>query len=122
MQIVDFHAHYADPRWPALAPPSRPADFAKQWETISRRIGDLDEVLNSLEYGQVDVRVLGAPPALLTPAGEHLEAAAISAVNDHLAAVLAAHDGRLLGLATIDAFQGEAAAAEARRALGLGLS
>lgn len=122
MRIVDFHAHYAHPRWPALTPPSRPADLAKQWQSIASRIGDIDGVLRSLDAEEIDVRVLGAPPALLAPAGEHLEAEAISAVNDHLAEQVAAHEGRLLGLATIDAFQGEAAAEEAQRALGLGLA
>jgi predicted TIM-barrel fold metal-dependent hydrolase len=122
MPIVDFHAHYADPRWPALAPPSRPADLAKAWVRISERIGDFDGVLQSLADGGLDVRVLGAPPALLAPAGESLPAPAIATINDHLAERVAAHEGRLLGLATIDAFQGESAAEEAARALGLGLS
>jgi predicted TIM-barrel fold metal-dependent hydrolase len=122
MRLIDFHNHYAGPEWPALAPPGRPPELAHAWAEIAQRIADLDDVLASLEQAQIDTRVLGAPPALLTPPERPLPTDTIHRINEHLAEQVADHPDRLIGLATIDAFQGESAAEQAQLASELGLA
>jgi predicted TIM-barrel fold metal-dependent hydrolase len=120
-RIVDFHVHYAGPHWPVHAPPSQPRDFAERWQGIAARIADVDGLLASLDAAEIDACVLGAPPALLSAPDVPLDAGTIRDINDHLLERVGAHPGRLFGLATIDAFQGETAAGEAERAVALGL-
>ncbi|WP_431729197.1 amidohydrolase family protein [Verrucosispora sp. TAA-831] len=115
--VVDFHVHYVDPAHPpALWASARPEVAALRERTV-RRIVDLDDVLASAEAGGVATRVLNAPPSLVAAAGTTLTARVIREINDHLARQVAVHPGRLVGLATIDAWQGEEAATELRRAV-----
>ncbi|BCB89924.1 amidohydrolase family protein [Phytohabitans suffuscus] len=123
MYIADFHTHYACPAYPALPPRNTAPELAARWQALARRIADLDGLLaESGRYG-VDLRVLSAPPALVTPHGERTGPDDLRRLNDHLAGAVAAAPDRLRGLATVDAFGGEAAAGEAVRAVReLGLS
>jgi predicted TIM-barrel fold metal-dependent hydrolase len=83
---------------------------------IANRIADIDGLVAELGEVGLDKRVLSAPPALVTPDGVPLAMSSIRAMNEHLAEVVATHRGSLVGLATIDAFQGDEAAAEVGRA------
>jgi aminocarboxymuconate-semialdehyde decarboxylase len=83
---------------------------------IAERIANIDALMAELDQVDLDRRVLSAPPALVTPDGVVLAISSIRAMNDHLAEVVSAHPDRLVGLATIDAFQGDDAAAEVERA------
>ena len=113
--IIDFHCHYAGIEWPALPPVNSLPEHVARWMGIAKRIADLDGLIRDQQEMGVDLRVLSAPPALVTPDGEHLGICTMRAMNDHLAEVV---DGNscLAGLATIDAFQGDAAASEVERA------
>ncbi len=113
--IVDFHCHFAGADWPALPPVNSLPEHVARWMGIAKRIADLDGLIRDQQEMGVDLRVLSAPPALVTRDGEHLDLAAMRAMNDHLAGVVAGST-RLAGLATIDAFQGDAAASEVERA------
>jgi predicted TIM-barrel fold metal-dependent hydrolase len=84
---------------------------------IAERIANIDALMAELNQVDLDRRVLSAPPALVTPDGILLAMTAMRAMNDHLAEVVSAHPDRLVGLATIDAFQGEDAAVELERAV-----
>jgi len=121
--IADFHTHYADPAYPALPPRNTARSLADRWDALARRIADLDGLLAESGRHGVDLRVLSAPPALVTPHGERTRPGDLRRLNDHLAGAVAAAPARLAGLATVDAFGGEAAAEEAVRAVrDLGLS
>lgn len=113
--IIDFHCHYAGRDWPALPPVNSLPEHVARWMGIATRIADLDGLIRDQEEVGIDLRVLSAPPALVTRDGEHLNLAAMRAMNDHLAQVVADR-AHLAGLATVDAFQGEAAAQEVERA------
>ena len=113
--IVDFHCHYAGPEWPALPPVNSLPEHVARWMGLAQRIADLDGLLRERAEVGVDLRVLSAPPALVTPDGEQLGIPVMRAMNDHLAEVLD-HRDHLAGLATIDAFQGDDAALEVERA------
>lgn len=117
LRVVDFHSHYAGPSWPALAPVNSLPEHVARWVGIAERIANIDTLMAELDKVDLDRRVLSAPPALVTPDGAVLAITAMRAMNDHLAEVVSAHSDRLVGLATIDAFQGDAAAAELERAI-----
>jgi predicted TIM-barrel fold metal-dependent hydrolase len=123
---IDIHAHY---RAPGQEPPvpaawvseERRREAAEHYEQMAS-FGRIVEV--SDEAG-VEIRVLSLPAASRlrdfddTPP----QWAPIRAVNDYLAQGVRDHPGRLLGLATVDAYSGEDGAREVRRAVDeLGLS
>lgn len=116
LRVVDFHSHYAGPSWPALPPVNSLPEHVARWVGIAERIANIDALMAELDQVDLDRRVLSAPPALVTPDGVVLAISSIRAMNDHLAEVVSAHPDRLVGLATIDAFQGDDAAAEVERA------
>ncbi|WP_116950368.1 amidohydrolase family protein [Jiangella endophytica] len=121
--IADFHTHYANPEYPALLPRNSAAVLETRWAGLARRIADLDDLLGETGRDDIDLRVLSAPPSLVTPAGERTAPDDQRRINDHLAEAVASVPERLAGLATVDAFGGEPAAAEAVRAVReLGLS
>ncbi|WKU05927.1 amidohydrolase family protein [Micromonospora sp. HUAS LYJ1] len=123
LYVADFHTHHASPRHPALPPHHSAGELAERWPALARRIADLDDLLAESDRHGVDLRVLSAPPALVTPHGERTRPAELRRLNDSLAATVSAVPDRLSGLATIDAFGGDAAAEEAVRAVReLGLS
>lgn len=117
LRVVDFHSHYAGPSWPALPPVNSLPEHVARWVGIAERIANIDSLLAELDEVSIDRRVLSAPPALVTPDGVVLAVTSMRAMNDHLAEVVNAHRDRLVGLATIDAFQGDLAAAELERAV-----
>lgn len=123
MFVADFHTHYACPAYPALPPHQAAPELVRRWHRLARRIADLDGLLAEAGRCGVDLRVLSAPPALVTPYGERTHPDDLRRLNDHLAEAVASAPQRLRGLATVDAFAGDAAADEAVRAVReLGLS
>ncbi|MBO4206765.1 amidohydrolase family protein [Micromonospora echinofusca] len=124
--VIDIHAHYRYPGQEFVPPPS--------WVSEERRRDQLrhDEILRSFdrivevaEQVGVDTRVLSLPAASRFADYDTAPARPkeIAELNDYLAGGVRDHPGRLLGLATVDAFDGERAAAETRRAVEeLGLS
>ena len=117
LRVVDFHSHYAGPAWPALAPVNSLPEHVARWVGIAERIANIESLMAELDEVDLDRRVLSAPPALVTPDGSVLATSAMRAMNDHLGEIVDTHSDRLVGLATIDAFQGDDAAAELERAV-----
>lgn len=118
-RIIDFHSHYYHPTWAET--PNAPGlrGLARVWPLIT----NIEAQLDALAAAGVDAKVLSAPTASLVPPGAQLSASLIERINDHFAELVARYPGRLLALATIDAFQGEVAAREVERAvqtLGIG--
>ncbi|MER5457112.1 amidohydrolase family protein [Micromonospora sp. NPDC002389] len=121
--VADFHTHYACPAYPALPPRHAAPELAERWRGLARRIADLEGLLADTGRHGIDLRVLSAPPALVTPHGERTRPDDLRRLNDHLAEAVASAPDRLRGLATVDAFAGDPAADEAVRAVrDLGLS
>lgn len=118
-RFIDFHSHYYDAAWASTPMGPGLGGLARVWPMMT----DITAQLDALEAAGVDAKVLSAPAASLAPPGGQLPARLIQQINDRFAELVAAHPGRLLALATIDAFQGETAALEVERAvqtLGLG--
>ncbi|MFC0531538.1 amidohydrolase family protein [Phytohabitans kaempferiae] len=126
MPAIDIHAHYYEPDQqiapaPAWWTEERRAEQARNAEVLK----SFDRIIEVTDEAKVDTRVLSLPAASrfadfdTTP--PHLDE--ITKLNEYLAGGVRSHPGRLLGLATVDAFAGEDGAAETRRAIDeLGLS
>ena len=117
IKIVDFHNHYVGPSFPltnlANVPPASRAAF----EVINRNIQSPDALLSSVESAGIAARVINTPTAFIEDADGKLAAGTIERVNDHMAEFVAKHPDKLYGLASIDAFSGEAGARELTRAV-----
>jgi aminocarboxymuconate-semialdehyde decarboxylase len=115
-EIVDFHCHHVPEVWP-LAENARAAPAERvTWRRINRRLADPSALLEAIEDGDIDGRVVNIPTALFEPPENGIADDTVRRANDLLAALVARHPGRLYGLASVDAFAGESGAAEVHRA------
>ncbi len=120
--IIDFHNHFVPPRFALTAAQTAPPDQRARWDAIARRICDEDLLLADIRTGEIGARVVNIPAALIADAEGRVPHATIMAINDSLAELVARHPGRIHGLASVDAYDGEPSAREAERAIGeLGL-
>jgi predicted TIM-barrel fold metal-dependent hydrolase len=118
-RLIDFHSHYYAADWYPLPPPQKSSTLARAWPLLT----NIRAQLVAMDDAGIDAKVLSAPPALITTAGRPLPIKMMQIINDHFAALVAANPKHLLALATIDAFQGDAAAREVERTvqtLGMG--
>lgn len=119
--IIDFHTHFIPPGFGVLRSGGESSHLASVLDAARHLFSNVDALLENAGRNGIDARVLSAPPGLLS--ADPLTAAQTRRINDELARVVSAHPGRLFGLATIDAFSGEDAAAEVHHAVEqLGLS
>lgn len=118
LRIIDLHTHTYAPAWRPAALPTV-GHFASVWPLLS----DIAAQLEALHAAGIDGKVLSAPVSSLAAPGQTLPLAQIQTINEHFADLVVLHPGRLLALATIDPWQGDAAAREVervRRDLGIG--
>jgi len=118
-RYIDFHSHFYDPTWFSSPTTMRQGILARAWPLLT----DIDAQLAAMDSANIDAKVLSAPSALLVEPGKQLPAPMMEHINDRFAELVSLYPDRLLALATIDAFQGDAAAHEVERAiqeLGLG--
>ena len=117
LKIVDFHNHYMGPSWTLtnlanVPPPARPA-----WEKINANLQSESALIASVESAGMAARVINTPTAFIEDADGKVPADATQRINDRMAEVCARHPGKLHGLATVDAFSGDAGARELTRAV-----
>jgi len=117
MRIIDFHthhfpAHFTQRLLEAAAPGQR-----ERWKSISRKLTDEDLLLRDVREGAISARVVNMSPALIADAEGRVAHETIVRLNDDLAALVARHPGRIHGLASVDAYDGERSAREAERAI-----
>ncbi len=112
-RVIDFHSHYYAPAWYPAPPPQSPGTLAQAWPLLT----NIQAQLDAMDDACIDAKVLSAPPALITTPGQLLPTDMMQRINDHFAELVDAYPQRLLALATIDAFQGDAAAREVERAV-----
>jgi aminocarboxymuconate-semialdehyde decarboxylase len=115
-EIIDFHCHHVPEVWP-LAENARAAPAERvTWRRINRRLADPSALLEAIDDGDIDGRVVNIPTALFEPPENGIADDTVRRANDLVAALVARHPGRLYGLASVDAFAGERGAAEVYRA------
>lgn len=118
-RLIDFHSHYYEAEWYSSTILQGPAPLSQAWPLLT----NIEAQLAAMDEAAIDAKVLTAPTAAIAAPGQPLSASLIERINDRFAELVARYPERLLALATIDAFQGDAAAHEAVRAiqtLGLG--
>jgi len=122
MNIIDFHNHHIPARFEVTAVQAAPASQRARWEAIARRLSDEDLLLKDIRDGELGARVVNIPAQLMADADGRVPHDTIMAMNDDLAGLVARHPGRIHGLASVDAYDGDKSAREAERAVrGLGL-
>jgi predicted TIM-barrel fold metal-dependent hydrolase len=115
--IVDFHTHHIPARFEVTAGRTAPANQRGRWEVLARKLADEDLLLSDIRAGEIDARVVNIPAQLIADPEGRVPHATITAMNDELAALMARHPGRIHGLASVDAYDGDRSAREAERAI-----
>jgi predicted TIM-barrel fold metal-dependent hydrolase len=116
-QIIDFHNHFRPPWWAEIA--SENARNAGPFALLD----DVEALLEFTRRGHIDRRILGAPVDLLFGSRADVATEQITCVNEYLATLVSEHAPLLGGLATVDAFAGDAGAEQTRHGVEhLGLS
>lgn len=93
-----------------------PADVPR-WRGINAKLQSESTLLQSMEATGVSARVINSPTAFLEDADGNLPPDCHRRINDQVAALCAKRGGKVHGLASIDAFAGDAAAVELSRAV-----
>ena len=115
--IIDFHNHHIPARFEVTAVQAAPASQRARWEAIARRLSDEDLLLKDVRDGELSARVVNIPAQLMADADGRVPHDTIMAMNDDLAGLVARHPGRIHGLASVDAYDGDKSGREAERAI-----
>src|ERR1044071_4276068 len=116
-KIIDFHNHHVPACFELTAARTAPASQRARWDAIARRVSDEDLLLHDIREGEIAGRVVNIPAALIADADGKVSSETIVATNDYLAELVARHPGRIHGLASVDAYDGDKSAREAERAI-----
>jgi predicted TIM-barrel fold metal-dependent hydrolase len=117
LEIVDFHCHHIPARFEQTAVRSAPANQRARWEALARRLSDEDVLLKDIRAGDVAARVVNIPAQLIADAEGCVPHETIRAMNDDLAALVGRYPGRIHGLGSVDAYDGDRSGREAERAI-----
>jgi predicted TIM-barrel fold metal-dependent hydrolase len=116
VEIIDFHCHHVPAIWPLPVNERAAPAERERWTGINHRLADPAALFEAIEAGDIDGRVINIPTALFTPPEAGIPDDLVRRANDTLAELVGRHPGRLYGLASVDAFAGEAGAREVHRA------
>jgi aminocarboxymuconate-semialdehyde decarboxylase len=116
-QLIDFHCHHVPARFELTAARFAPASQRARWEAIAGKLANEDLLLKDVREGRLTARVINIPGGLIADAEGRVPHETIMAANDHVADMVARHPGRLYGLASVDAYDGDRSAREAERAI-----
>lgn len=112
-EIIDLHAHHRRAGWQAPAG-YRPITFPEELAAV---LGDLDRLAAQSRARGVALRALSAPVEQLWGPEGDVPTAWVHDYNDYLADAVRDRSDSFLGLATVDAFAGEAGAEQTRYAI-----
>jgi predicted TIM-barrel fold metal-dependent hydrolase len=115
--IVDFHNHYVGPSWVLTNLAGMPPEARAAWEKINANLQSQNALIGSLESAGIEARVINTPTAFIEDADGKVPPDAIRRINDQMAELVDKRAGKLYGLATVDAFAGDAGAVELTRAV-----
>ena len=105
VEMIDFHTHHVPARFEVTAGKTATANQRARWEMLARKLADEDLLLTDIRAGDVGARVVNIPAQLIADADGRVPRETIMAMNDHLAALVARHPGRIYGLASVDAYE-----------------
>lgn len=122
LSVIDFHCHHVPHKFHVAPAADIPHYQQAAWDRTKHMMADEALLLEAVREGDLAARVVNIPAAQVADAEGLVPHATIMAMNDHMADLAARHPGRVIPLATIDAYDGERAAKEVERAIGeLGL-
>jgi predicted TIM-barrel fold metal-dependent hydrolase len=116
-EVIDFHNHHIPARFEVTAGHTAPANQRARWQALAHKLSDEGLLLKDIRDGQLSARVVNIPAQLIADAEGRVPHETIVAINDELASLVARHPGRLHGLASVDAYDGDRSAREAERAI-----
>src|SRR3954463_16173199 len=117
LKIIDFHNHYMGPSLTLTNLAAVPPAQKQYWERVNRKLADPAALTASIESAGIAARVINTPTAFIEDADGKVAADVFPRINDHLAELVSRNPGRLYGLATVDAYSGDAGAQELTRAV-----
>jgi aminocarboxymuconate-semialdehyde decarboxylase len=116
-RIVDFHNHFVGLSFTLTTLAGVPPGQRAFWDGVNRQLADPAALLASIDGAGVDARVISTPLEFLADEDGDVPAGTVPRINDAVADLVSRHRGRLHGLATVDAYSGEAGARELIRAV-----
>jgi aminocarboxymuconate-semialdehyde decarboxylase len=117
LTVVDFHNHFVGPSFKSIAGAAAPAAQKAYFERVNRDLSDPQALLSSIWKAGLAARVVNTPLEFLQNADEDVPAELPRRINDALAELAGRNPGRVHGLATVDAYSGDAGAQELTRAV-----
>jgi predicted TIM-barrel fold metal-dependent hydrolase len=117
LRVVDFHNHYIGPGLKSIAGARAPIAQRAYWDGVNRNLSDPAALLSSIDAAGIAARVINTPLEFLQDADSDVDPDTPKRINDQLAELVAMHPRRLYGLATVDAYAGDAGATELTRAV-----
>ena len=117
LEVVDFHSHFVGPAFTSRAGAAAPAAQKARWDEVNRNLSDPETLLSSIDAAGVSARVVNTPLEFIRGSDGEIPADADRRANDQLAELAGRNAGRLHGLATVDAYGGDAGAQELNRAV-----
>jgi len=122
LEIIDFHNHFIPAPWEPTTTRKATGARLEMWTRVNRKLTDRQALLADVESGDIVARVVNVPTALMADENGEVGRDAYRRINETLAQLVAESNGKLIGLASVDAFGGDHAAMEAEYAIGkLGL-
>jgi predicted TIM-barrel fold metal-dependent hydrolase len=116
-KIIDFHCHHIPARFELTAARYAPASQRARWEPLARTLSDENLLLKDVRDGALGARVVSLLIQLIADAEGRVPHETTVAMNDALAELVGRHPGRIHGLASVDAYDGDKSAREAERAI-----
>jgi predicted TIM-barrel fold metal-dependent hydrolase len=117
LTIVDFHNHYAGPSWTLTTLERLPPGARAAWERINANLQSPAALIGSIAAAGISARVINIPTAFLEDADGKVPPGTERRINDQVAELVYKNPGKLHGLATVNAFTGDAGAEELTRAV-----
>lgn len=122
IDVIDFHCHHVPHRYEVTMVKAVPSGQRARWGEIARALADEELLLEGVRDGHLAARVVNIPLGLIADPEGLVPHDTIVAVNDDVARLAKRYPGQILGLASVDAYDGDRAAREVERAIGdLGL-
>jgi predicted TIM-barrel fold metal-dependent hydrolase len=115
-ELIDFHTHIRPPWWDGATNPTAAGLSPGSGDRVARMI-DIDRMIEESRTAGISKRALSAGIEGVFGSAADVPASEVRRVNEFTAEAVAKDPGLFFGLATIDAYTGDAAAKEAEYAV-----
>ena len=116
-RVIDFHNHFTGPSFkPTLQDRTKNPAARAARAKVEALLESPTALLDSLEQSGVAARVINIPTEFLEDADGNVPPDTHRRINDEVATLVTKYSGKIYGLASIDAFSGDAGAREVHRA------